>query len=106
MISKRTILVVAVIILTAITAAICFTAINGGSAGAQKSGLTVVLDAGHGGIDGGVTGVNTGVKESELNLLIVKKLRDYLFGCGALRAGYFRVKAQGYGKAARYNSKS
>lgn len=81
-ISKRTILVVAVIILTAITAAICFTAINGGSAGADKSGLTVVLDAGHGGIDGGVTGVNTGVKESELNLLIVKKLRDYLEDAG------------------------
>ena len=35
---------------------------------------TVVLDAGHGGIDGGVTGVRTGVKESDLNLEIVKEL--------------------------------
>ena len=36
--------------------------------------ITIVLDAGHGGIDGGSTGVTTGVKESELNLLIVKEL--------------------------------
>ena len=30
--------------------------------------FVVVLDAGHGGIDGGVVGANTGVKESEINL--------------------------------------
>ncbi len=35
---------------------------------------TIVLDAGHGGIDGGTQGVTTGVKESHLNLLIVKEL--------------------------------
>lgn len=29
---------------------------------------TILIDAGHGGIDGGSTGVNTGVKESDLNL--------------------------------------
>ena len=37
--------------------------------------LTVVIDPGHGGVDGGVTGVNTGVKESELNLEIAKGLK-------------------------------
>lgn len=47
-----------------------------------KSGLTVVLDAGHGGIDGGVTGVKTGVKESELNLKIVKELKTRLEKAG------------------------
>ena len=36
--------------------------------------IKIVLDAGHGGIDGGTTGVVTGVKESELNLIIVKEL--------------------------------
>lgn len=44
--------------------------------------ITVVLDAGHGGIDGGVTGVNTGVKESEINLAIVKKLQVRLEQAG------------------------
>lgn len=44
--------------------------------------ITVVLDAGHGGIDGGVTGVGTGVKESEINLAIVKKLQVNLEQAG------------------------
>lgn len=38
----------------------------------------VVIDAGHGGIDGGVTGKRTGVKESELNLDVCKKISDCL----------------------------
>ena len=37
--------------------------------------FTVVIDAGHGGIDGGATGVNTGVRESDINLLIAKNLK-------------------------------
>ena len=45
-------------------------------------GYTIVIDAGHGGIDGGVSGVNTGVKESEINLAIVKKLESYIKGAG------------------------
>ena len=36
--------------------------------------ITVVIDAGHGGIDGGVSGVSTKVSESEINLAISKKL--------------------------------
>ena len=34
----------------------------------EKKLFTVVIDAGHGGIDNGVMGKTTGVKESELNL--------------------------------------
>ena len=44
--------------------------------------LTVVIDAGHGGIDGGVSGVNTSVKESDLNLEISKKLKSYFLSGG------------------------
>ncbi|MBR2302931.1 MAG: N-acetylmuramoyl-L-alanine amidase [Clostridia bacterium] len=46
----------------------------------QVSGLNfvVVLDAGHGGIDGGVVGSNTGTKESEINLEMVFLLKDLL----------------------------
>lgn len=35
-----------------------------------KSGFTVVVDAGHGGVDSGVTGATTGVKEADLNLTV------------------------------------
>lgn len=44
--------------------------------------LTVVLDAGHGGIDSGVTGINTGAKESDLNLEIVKLLKKSFENAG------------------------
>lgn len=49
---------------------------------AVESGLTVVLDAGHGGIDGGVTGRKTGVKESDLNLSITLKLKEIFEDAG------------------------
>ena len=43
-----------------------------------KPSYTVVVDAGHGGIDGGVQGVNTGVYERELNLSIAYKVKAAL----------------------------
>ncbi len=39
---------------------------------------TVVIDAGHGGKDAGVSGTKTGVKESDLNLQIALLLGEYL----------------------------
>ncbi|MDD7245511.1 MAG: N-acetylmuramoyl-L-alanine amidase [Eubacteriales bacterium] len=42
----------------------------------------VVIDAGHGIPDGGVTGVNTGVLESELNLFTAKTLAEYFKSAG------------------------
>ncbi len=44
--------------------------------------FTIVLDAGHGGVDPGVLGVNTGTKESDINLAIVKILREYFSDAG------------------------
>jgi N-acetylmuramoyl-L-alanine amidase len=49
---------------------------------ADTQNITVVLDAGHGGIDGGVSGVNTKVKESTINLAVVKKLQVNLEQAG------------------------
>ncbi len=49
----------------------------------QLQGLKVVIDAGHGGSDGGAEGYQTSVKESELNLDIALKLRDALTAQGA-----------------------
>ncbi len=51
--------------------------------------LTVVIDAGHGGIDNGVSGKVTGVRESELNLIISKKLGAY-FKSAKFRVVYTR----------------
>ena len=38
----------------------------------HTNNFTVVIDAGHGGIDGGASGINTGARESDINLLISK----------------------------------
>lgn len=50
----------------------------------------VVIDAGHGGEDGGVTGARTGVKESDLNLKISKLVGEYLKG-GGFKVVYTRT---------------
>lgn len=48
---------------------------------AAASTPTVILDAGHGGADGGAVSAG-GVAESGLNLAIVQRLRDVLVFCG------------------------
>ena len=45
---------------------------------AHPTGITVVIDAGHGGIDGGSVGTTTGITERELNLVYAQKLTQYL----------------------------
>lgn len=44
--------------------------------------ITIVLDAGHGGVDGGSVGVTTNVKESTINLIYAEKIEDYLKAFG------------------------
>lgn len=59
--------------------------------------FTVVLDAGHGGVDGGV--VANGVKESDLNLVYAKALGE-LFARGGFNVVYTRKTRDGlYGVA-------
>jgi N-acetylmuramoyl-L-alanine amidase len=74
------------------------------STSSEKS-FVVVIDAGHGGIDGGVTGRKTGVKESELNLDISFYIRDELESAGfevvltrKTDAGLYGTTAKGFKK--------
>ncbi len=47
-----------------------------------EEGMKIVVDAGHGGVDGGVVGATTGVKESDLNLSISLILKEVLEDIG------------------------
>lgn len=49
---------------------------------ASPYNLTIVLDAGHGGLDGGSVGTQTGITECELNLIYVNKLERLLNSVG------------------------
>lgn len=71
-------LVAAVYFLIAGTARYNLAAVTAAIANRQ---ITVVIDAGHGGEDGGAIGI-TGTKESNINLEISKKLNYFLKFCG------------------------
>ena len=79
-VTKKSVVVVLSIVLALVTA-FAFGATVIASA-KEKSGLTVVIDAGHGGADGGVTGITTGTKESDINLSIGKYLMKYFKAAG------------------------
>ncbi len=82
-IKRSNIVIISALILTLITFIVCFGSLKSSSALSSEQPKTkVVLDAGHGGVDGGVSGVNTGIKESVINLSIVKKLERYLIDAG------------------------
>lgn len=81
-IKRRTLVIATALILTAVTFVLCFTALSKTDAISAKTGVKVVLDAGHGGIDGGVKGIKTGINESDINLAVVKKLETYLKDAG------------------------
>lgn len=52
------------------------------AASASGSGKVIVIDAGHGGIDAGVRGINTSTKESDINFAISIYLRGYFADAG------------------------
>ncbi len=63
--------------------AVCVKALNARPVAAfSKGSMRVVLDAGHGGVDGGVAGRVSGVKESDLNLQITMELKAALEDMG------------------------
>ena len=81
-VKRKNLIIVCVLIITFLTFILCFGAISEKPIGSASSKIKIVLDAGHGGIDGGVSGINTQVKESELNVIVVKKVEKYLRDAG------------------------
>lgn len=73
---KRTIVIALSLVLAVV--AVFATAVTVIAASKPDNGITVVIDAGHGGADGGVVGATTGTKESDVNLSIAKYLKKYL----------------------------
>jgi N-acetylmuramoyl-L-alanine amidase len=79
---KKTVIIIVAAVLCA---ASFFAAIGFASAKADSgraNGMVVVVDAGHGGIDGGVVGSATGVKESDINLAVARSLKHFLTSKG------------------------
>lgn len=75
--------IVGILLIGAIVAAAMI--VRGGgtpSSEAVAQGAKIVLDAGHGGIDGGTVGPNTGVKEGTINIEITKRLEALLTSAG------------------------
>ncbi len=97
---------------TAIIVAIAFFAVLGleiiktiNTYAIPKLAYTVVIDAGHGGIDGGVSGRTTGVFESEINLEIAKRLETAFKNAGfdvvmtrTFSGGLYGLPVKGYKK--------
>ena len=65
------------------------------------SELKIVVDAGHGGVDGGVVGRSTGLKESDLNLAISYCLKDALEDMGFAVTLTRKTEAGLYGAATK-----
>ena len=71
----------------------------------DDGGMRIVVDAGHGGMDGGVVGKKTGVKESDLNLALSFRLNDVLTDMGfevimtrKTEAGLYDTATRGFKK--------
>ncbi len=71
----------------------------------SDGGMRIVLDAGHGGIDGGVVGKKSGIKESDINLQITYRLKEVLEDMGfeitltrKTEAGLYGTTAKGFKK--------
>ncbi len=86
--------------------ALCVRALNAQAVSALSQGeMRLVVDAGHGGVDAGVSGRTTGVKESDLNLAIAMELKEVLEDAGfeivltrKTEAGLYGTTAKGFKK--------
>ena len=96
---KSFILVAAAIVAAGIVAGICCGV--AASAVSSVGEKVIVIDAGHGGIDGGVQGVTTSIKESDINLAIAKQLKGYFADAGFSVVMTRKTNAGLYGSSAK-----
>ncbi len=105
---KKSIFAIALAVVVGFVSAValCVQALQAQAVSSFSDGsMRVVVDAGHGGIDGGVSGRNTKVKESDLNLAISMELKDALEDMGfevtltrKTEAGLYDTTAKGFKK--------
>lgn len=101
---KSVIAALLVAVTIAVAVAVSFAATTAVSV--PKIGRTIVIDAGHGGIDGGVVGRQSGVKEAEVNLAIARSLRHF-FERGGYEVVMTRTSADGlYGVSSTNKKRS
>ena len=104
---KKTIFAIILAVTVCFTTAVslCVQALNAAPVGAFSNGMRIVVDAGHGGMDGGVVGRKTKIKESDLNLAIAMALKEELADMGfevvltrKTEAGLYDTTAKGFKK--------
>ena len=74
-VKKKTLIVCFAFICCTVLA--CFLVPMTNDIGVAKLGKTIVIDAGHGGSDGGVSGSVSKIAESDVNLAVAKSLKNY-----------------------------
>ena len=79
-IKKKHLLILVGLLFALASVIVCFVAIR--PTFTPNLAKTIVIDAGHGGIDGGATGVKTGIDESSLNLEYAQSLQKMCQGFG------------------------
>ncbi|MCL2847919.1 MAG: N-acetylmuramoyl-L-alanine amidase [Firmicutes bacterium] len=100
-IKRKTIIIIAVILVAVIATIVVTTVAVRAHQTSGFNGKVVVIDAGHGGVDGGVVGRNTGVREADINLAIARLTQRNLEEKG-FRVVMTRNSADGlYGLATR-----
>ena len=105
---KKVLFAISMAVVFVFTAAVglCVRVLNEPQAvAAFEDSMRIVLDAGHGGLDGGVVGKTTGIKESDLNLAITYKLKTSLEDMGfevvltrKTEAGLYGTATKGFKK--------
>lgn len=104
---KKTFLAVTVALVFGFVSAVamCLQALSAKSVAAFSDGMRIVVDAGHGGIDVGVSGDVTGARESDINLAISTYLKESLEELGfeviltrKTEAGLYDTTAKGFKK--------
>lgn len=99
---KKSVIIILAVIVAVGTAIglLCGAAVATNSSAGER---VIVIDAGHGGIDAGVLGVNTSVKESDINLAIAKQLKGFFTDAGfkavmtrKTNAGLYGLSTKGF----------